>query len=153
MQSSKIDILKILEDKLQNKPVQVLPGVLGTAAVKTSSGSHRDVFQTLVDADEKTAVTAITGIDLGTNLGVFYHVRTSNAFLTIQAEVPKTSAKLKTVIDIAPSATFHELEVTSCFLTDGQRAYTPSEKMSMQAKWNSTPRLLKRNPTKANSSK
>jgi Ni,Fe-hydrogenase III large subunit/NADH:ubiquinone oxidoreductase subunit C len=112
MQSSKIDILKILEDKLQNKPVQVLPGVLGTAAVKTSSGSHRDVFQTLVDADEKTAVTAITGIDLGTNLGVFYHVRTSNAFLTIQAEVPKTSAKLKTVIDIAPSATFHELEVT-----------------------------------------
>ncbi len=111
MSNNKIDILEILKTKLQGKPIQILPGQLGTAAIKTSAGSHLDVFKTLVDADEKTAVTAITGIDLGANIGVFYHVRTSNAFLTIQAEVPKEHPKIATVNAIAPSATLHELEV------------------------------------------
>ncbi|MCW4009049.1 MAG: NADH-quinone oxidoreductase subunit C [Candidatus Bathyarchaeota archaeon] len=112
MPSNGIDILKILEDKLQNKPVQIVPGTLGTAAIITKSGSHRDVFQILVDADEKTAVVSITGIDLGENLGVYYHVRTSNALLTIQIEVPKANPTLASVNDITPSAAFHELEVT-----------------------------------------
>ncbi|MFB3887987.1 MAG: NADH-quinone oxidoreductase subunit C [Candidatus Bathyarchaeia archaeon] len=112
MPSSDIDIVKILETRLQGKPVQIVPDQLGKAAVKASGGSHRDVFQTLVEADEKTAISAITGIDLGANIGVFYHVRTSKAFLTVQAEVPKENPKIATINDITPSATLHELEVS-----------------------------------------
>jgi Ni,Fe-hydrogenase III large subunit/Ni,Fe-hydrogenase III component G len=112
MASNNIDIVKILENKLKGKPVQILLGQLGTAAVKTNADSHRDVVKTLVDADEKTAVTSITGIDLGANIGVYYHIRTSNAFLTIQVEVPKENPKIQTINDIAPSATLHELEVS-----------------------------------------
>jgi formate hydrogenlyase subunit 5 len=112
MTNSSIDILKILEAKLQGKNVQIVPGQLGTATVKTSGGSHREVFKVLEEADEKTAVSAITGLDLGANIGVYYHVRTSNAFLTIIVEVPKDNPKLQTVNDIAPSAGLHELEVT-----------------------------------------
>ncbi len=115
MPNSNIDILKILETKLSGKPVQVLPGQLGTAAIKVSSGAHRDVFKTLVEADDHTAVSAITGLDLGSNLGVYYHVRTSNSFLTIEAEVPKENPKIQTVSDIAPSAALHELEVSDLF--------------------------------------
>ncbi|MCW4019252.1 MAG: NADH-quinone oxidoreductase subunit C [Candidatus Bathyarchaeota archaeon] len=111
MPSSNIDIVKILETKLQGKPVQIMPGYLGTATIKTKDNSYLDVFKTLVDADEKTGVVSITGIDLGATLGVFYHVRTSNALLTIQAEVSKENPTLKSVNDIAPSAAFHELEV------------------------------------------
>ncbi|XES78660.1 MAG: NADH-quinone oxidoreductase subunit C [Candidatus Bathyarchaeia archaeon] len=107
-----MDILKILETKLQGKPVEIVPDYLGTAAIKAKEGSYRDVFKALMDADEKTGVTSITGIDLGAALGVFYHVRTSNAFITIQVEVPKENPKLVTVTDITPSAAFHELEVT-----------------------------------------
>ncbi len=112
MQSNKIDIIQILNEKLQGKPVQIFSGQIGTAAIKVTDGGQRDVFKALVEADEKTAVSAITGIDLGANVGVFYHVRTSNALLTIQAEVPKTDPKIASVNDIAPSAGLHELEVT-----------------------------------------
>jgi Ni,Fe-hydrogenase III large subunit/Ni,Fe-hydrogenase III component G len=111
MSNSNIDILKILESKLQGKPVQVLPGQLGTATIKVSGSSHRDITKILVDADEKTAVSAITGIDLGANIGVYYHIRTSNAFFTVQAEVPKENPKIQTINDITPSAGLHELEV------------------------------------------
>lgn len=107
MPNNDINIVQILEDKLQGKPVQVVLGQLGTAAIKTSPSIHRDVFKVLVDADEKTAITSITGIDLGANIGVFYHVRTSNAFLTIQVELPKENPKIQTVNDITHSATLH----------------------------------------------
>ena len=66
----------------------------------------------MVEADEKTAITTMTGIDLGANIGVYYHIRTSNAFLTIKAEVPKENPKIQTITDILPGAAFHELEVT-----------------------------------------
>ena len=112
MSSNSIDIVKILETKLRGKPVQIVLGQLGTAAVKASPSNHRDVIKILVDADEKTAVTSITGIDLGANIGVYYHIRTSNAFLTVQAEVPKENPTIQTINDIAPSATLHELEVS-----------------------------------------
>ena len=111
MPKNNIDIVKILESKLGDK-VQILPGQLGTATIKVALGLHRDVFRALVDADEYTAISAISGLDLGANLGVYYHVRTSNAFLTIEVEVPKDNPKIQTVNDIAPSAAFHELEVS-----------------------------------------
>jgi formate hydrogenlyase subunit 5 len=111
MANSSTDILKILETKLQGKPIQILPGQLGAAAIKVSGNGHRDVIKILVDSDEKTAVSAITGIDLGANIGVFYHIRTTKALFTVQAEVPKEKPTIQTINDIAPSAALHELEV------------------------------------------
>ncbi|MCL2359742.1 MAG: NADH-quinone oxidoreductase subunit C [Nitrososphaerota archaeon] len=86
-------------------------GVNGDASFVANNGLHHEVFKVLLDADEKTGITAITGLDLGANIGVYYHVRTSKSFFTIKAEVPKENPRLKTLIDIHPGALFHELEV------------------------------------------
>ncbi len=66
----------------------------------------------MVEVDEKTAISAITGIDLDATIGVYYHVRTSNALLTIKTEVSKENPKIPTITDIIPGAVFHEMEVT-----------------------------------------
>ena len=110
MPNSNIDIMNVIESKLKDK-VQIQLGQLGKAAIVTSNGLHRDVLKAMVEADEKTAISAITGLDLGANIGVLYHVRTSNAFLTIRAELPKDNPKIQTITDIIPGAVFHELEV------------------------------------------
>ena len=65
---------------------------------------HRDVLKAMMMQDEKTGITAITGLDLGENLGVYYHVHTTKAFLTIKAEVPKANPKIQTIIDLHPGA-------------------------------------------------
>ncbi len=114
MPQSNIDIVNVIESKLKDK-IQIQLGQLGKATIVTSNGLHRDVMKAMVEADEYTAVVAITGLDLGANLGVLYHVRTSNSLLTIRTEVPKENPKIQTITDIAPSATFHELEVTDLF--------------------------------------
>ena len=49
---------------------------------------------------------------MGHNLGVLYHIHTSNAFVTIRAEVPKDNPKIQTIVDLVPGATFHEIEVS-----------------------------------------
>ena len=114
MPNSKIDIVSAIESKLKDK-VQIQLGQLGTAAINTSNGLHRDVLKAMIEADEKTTITAITGLDLGANLGVLYHIRTSNAFITIRAEVPKDNPRIQTITDIIPGAVFHELEVSDLF--------------------------------------
>ncbi len=96
---------------MQEKPVQIQLGQLGIAAINANANAHRDVVKVLLEADEKTAVSAISGIDLGPNLGVYYHMRTSNAIITIRAEVPRENPKIKTITDLIPGAAFHELEV------------------------------------------
>jgi Ni,Fe-hydrogenase III large subunit len=110
MPNSNIDIINVIETQLKDK-VQIQLGQLGKAAIATNNGLHRDVLKAMVEADEKTAISAITGLDLGANIGVLYHVRTSNAFLTIRAEVPKGNPKIQTITDIIPGAVFHEMEV------------------------------------------
>jgi Ni,Fe-hydrogenase III large subunit/Ni,Fe-hydrogenase III component G len=110
LSNSKIDILKVVESKFGNK-VEIQPGHLSTGSIIVNNGLHRDVLQAMIDADEKSGITAITGLDLGGNIGVYYHVRTSNAFVTIKAEVPKENPKIQTIVDIHPGAAFHELEV------------------------------------------
>jgi NADH-quinone oxidoreductase subunit D len=69
-------------------------------------------MKAMIDADEKTGITSITGLDLGDKLGVYYHVHTSKVFLTIKAYVTRENPKIKSILDIHPGALFHELEVT-----------------------------------------
>lgn len=110
MSANSIDIVNVIESKLKDK-VQIQRGYLGKAAIITNNGLHREVLKAMLEADEKTAVVAITGLDLGSNLGVLYHIRSSNPQLTIKAEVPKDNPKIQTITDIIPGAVFHELEV------------------------------------------
>ena len=88
MSNSKIDILSIVASKLGSK-IQIQPGHLSTGTIIAENGLHRDVLKTMIDADEKAGITAITGLDLGENIGVYYHVHTSNAFVTIKARSPQ----------------------------------------------------------------
>jgi Ni,Fe-hydrogenase III large subunit/NADH:ubiquinone oxidoreductase subunit C len=111
LSNNKIDILNIIESKLGSK-VQIQPGHLSTGSIIANNGLHREVLKAMIEADEKTGIIAITGLDLGENLGVYYHFRTSNALITIKAEVPKTNPTIQTIIDLHPGAAFHELEAT-----------------------------------------
>ncbi len=114
MPTSNVDVISAIESKLKDK-AQIQLGQLGTAAVITSNGLHRDVLKAMLEADEKTGITAITGLDLGANLGLIYHTHTACGFFGIRAEVPKEKPNIQTIVDIIPGAAFHELEVADLF--------------------------------------
>ncbi len=101
------DIIEILE----KNQFQIQKGTLGTATIQAEAGRHKDAIKTLLDTDKKTALTAITGVDLGANIGVLYHVRLSDGFVTVRVEVPKENPKVATITDLIPGAAFHEREI------------------------------------------
>ncbi len=80
--------------------------------ITAKNGDQLELIKTLQTADEKTAVSAITGVDLGTNIGVYYHIRTSNNITTIKIEVPKDKPQTQSITNLIPGAAFHEMEVT-----------------------------------------
>ncbi|TRO47033.1 hypothetical protein E2P60_04030 [Candidatus Bathyarchaeota archaeon] len=61
MSKKEIDIIGILKSKFKDTSVQVQPQQLGKVAVIANASTHRDVLKALLEADEKTAVIAITG--------------------------------------------------------------------------------------------
>jgi Ni,Fe-hydrogenase III large subunit/Ni,Fe-hydrogenase III component G len=111
MVSNNLDMVSFLKNKFGDK-IQIRTDILEAGAITANNGLHYDVLKAMIEADEKTGITAITGLDLGDKLGVYYHVHTAKPFFTIKAEVPKDKPRIKTVVDIHPGALFHELEVT-----------------------------------------
>ncbi len=108
---NKIDIVEVLEKSLQGSQYLIQKGVLGMVTLHVGSGKHKDAIKAMMDVDKKTALTAITGLDLGANIGVLYHVRLSDGFVTVRSDVPKENPSVITITDLIPGATFHEREV------------------------------------------
>ena len=77
-------------------------------AVQVTPSLVRDVIKAILAADKKAALTTITALDLGENLGAYYHMRLTKGYFTIKTETPKTRPKIPTIIDILPGAGFAE---------------------------------------------
>jgi formate hydrogenlyase subunit 5 len=109
---NKPSIIEVLEKSFKGNLYQIQKEICGTATIQVDADKHKDAIRVMLDADKKTALTAITGIDLGANIGVLYHIRLSDGFVTVRAELPKENAKIATITDLIPGAAFHEREVT-----------------------------------------
>jgi NADH-quinone oxidoreductase subunit D len=101
--------LAAVKGKLKGK-IKVQNGILGRALLTTNSKSHRDVVNAMIAADDQTSIVAITGLDLGVNLGVYYHFRNQSGYYTVNVEVPKDNPHIETISDIIPGANFAEME-------------------------------------------
>ena len=72
----------------------------------------REIFDYAVGPMGFSILCTITGLDLGENLGVIYHLsRTSGEVLNIQTAVPKAKPVLQTVTGTFPAADCYEREL------------------------------------------
>jgi formate hydrogenlyase subunit 5 len=109
------DILATFSNKLEEKTLQLPTAQLGKASVQVNADIHRDILKMLLEKDENTGISAITGVDLSETIEIMYHVRTRGAIVTIRVQVPKKDSRIKTITDILPGANFHEREVADLF--------------------------------------
>ncbi len=105
-----LDIPKLIGASFKADNLQTQTGSI--SAVQAPASKLREIIQTILAADKKAALTAITGLDLGENLGAYYHIRLTRGYYTIKTEIPKTNPNLPTITDLIPGAAFSELEVT-----------------------------------------
>jgi formate hydrogenlyase subunit 5 len=105
-----LDIPKLIESSFKADNLQIQSGPM--PAVQVSPSLVRNVIKAILAADKKAALTTITALDLGENLGAYYHMRLTKGYFTVKTETPKTNPKIPTVTDILPGAGFAELEGT-----------------------------------------
>ena len=109
------NVLTVLSGELGEKILKIETPQPGKIFVRVNAGVHRDALKILLDEDESTGISAITGVDLGETIELMYHVRTHGATVTIRTEVPKGEARIKSITDLIPGAIFHEREVADLF--------------------------------------
>jgi formate hydrogenlyase subunit 5 len=109
------DALTLFSEKLGKRILQVQPLQLGKAYVRVNPEDHRDALNVLLEADENAGLSALTGVDLGKAIELMYHIRTNGTIITIRTEVSKENAKIKSITDLVPGASFHERELADLF--------------------------------------
>ncbi|MDH5782391.1 MAG: NADH-quinone oxidoreductase subunit C, partial [Candidatus Bathyarchaeota archaeon] len=108
-------ILTVLSNKLGEKILQIQTPQPGKVFIRVNAGVHRDALRTLLDKDEGAGISAITGVDLGKEIELMYHVRTCGIIVTIRTEVSREDARIKSITDLILGANFHEREVADLF--------------------------------------
>jgi membrane-bound hydrogenase subunit beta len=108
------------EQAIQSQLVQQFPFLEGKFRiarerrifVESPADKVREVFGHAVEKMDFTILCTITGLDLGENLGVIYHLsRTSGEVLNLSCSVPKTKPVLQTVTGMFPAADCYEREL------------------------------------------
>jgi len=71
----------------------------------------REVLEWLVKVKGFTHMSTITGLDVGTEIEVLFHLARKGVVLSVRVLVPKDEPALPSVIDLIPGSAFYEREV------------------------------------------
>jgi len=108
-------ILTMLIERLGGKILQTQPLQLGKFSVQINPDYLREVLQLLLEEDETAGLSAITGVDLGNEIELMYHVRVHGRIATIRTEIRKENPKIKSITEMIQGANFHEREAADLF--------------------------------------
>ncbi|MCS7386181.1 MAG: NADH-quinone oxidoreductase subunit C [Candidatus Methanomethylicota archaeon] len=81
--------------------------------VEVPAGAHRDVIKFLRDNFDVKHIVTITGVDLGEDIELIYHLSPDNRswLLNVRTRVPKDNPVIESIVDLIPGATLYEREV------------------------------------------
>lgn len=95
--------------------------------VKVARNDFREVIERLVKVEGFSRIATITGIDVGKEIEVIYHLTRKELVLSISSRVPKEELVLPTIVDLIPGSAFYEREVHDLLgvLFDGNPDLSP----------------------------
>lgn len=101
----------ILKEKLGDKILEIVTPRPRRAFILVKQGFHRDAVSLLLKQFKRAGISTITGIDLGDEIELNYHMRCHGAVITIKSRVSKEKPQIETITDLIPGATLYEREV------------------------------------------
>lgn len=109
-----LQAIEVLKAELGKAVLEVRKPRDGRIFVKIERDSLREAVNVLVK-DGFTHLTTITGVDLGTELEILYHLNREGKLLSLSIKVPEDKPIVPTITDIIPGATLYEREVHDLF--------------------------------------
>ncbi len=104
------EAVKVLKDNLGDEILECKVPKPRRAYILVKPGRHREAISLLLKHIGETAISTITGTDLGNELELNYHMRCGGV-VTIKNRVPREKPWIRTITDLIPGASFYEREV------------------------------------------
>ncbi len=104
------DAVKVLKDNLGDEILEFKVPKPRRAYIHLKPERHREAISLLLKNIEETAISTISGTDLGNEIELNYHMRCSGA-VTIKNRVPREKPCIRTITDLIPGASFYEREI------------------------------------------
>jgi len=106
------NIIKRLRELLGERLIEVNVQKERRIFVKVDREAFKEAVKNLVNKLGFKHLSTITGIDLGEDLEIIYHLSYKGSIeLSLKVNLPKEEAKLPTVTDLIPGALLYEREV------------------------------------------
>jgi NADH:ubiquinone oxidoreductase subunit C len=102
--------------------------------LKVKPGAHRKAVQYMKDNWGLYHISTISGVDLGDNLEVVFHLNARNVVVNLRAEVPRNKAKIETISDLIPGSNLYEREVHDLFGIEF-KGHPNLEKLELPEDW------------------
>jgi len=102
--------VKILKEKMANEILEIRVPKPRRAYVLLKPEYHKKVISALMKNDENVMLSTITGVDLGNEIELNYHLACEGA-VTLKNRVSREKPFTKTITDIIPGANLYEREV------------------------------------------
>ncbi|MEM3017856.1 MAG: NADH-quinone oxidoreductase subunit C [Candidatus Bathyarchaeia archaeon] len=115
------EIAQSLKTKLGDKLLEVRIQKRRRVFAVVTPSALEDAIEFLRDRFNMRHISTITGVDLGKNIGVYYHLMgkseasNSEIVLSLRADTCKDAPKLPTISRLIPGASFYEREVHDLF--------------------------------------
>lgn len=81
------------------------------AYARIAPGAHAQAISALQERFKELRLSGLTGMDLGDELALYYHLRIENSILTLCMPVQKAEPIVDSIVPLLPGADLHEREV------------------------------------------
>lgn len=99
------------DEWLENKALEIKIQRKNRVFVNIARNDFRTAMERLVNVKGFNQISAITGIDIGNEIEVIYHLTHNGLVLSISSRVPKDKPLLPTIVDLIPGSALYEREV------------------------------------------
>ena len=102
---------EVLEEALGERMTSWSPAGARRAWADVEPGSHIRAVKALKTCFSELRLAALTGMDLGDELRLYYHLRMGGSILTLRMPVDKGKPSVESLTPLIPGADLHEREV------------------------------------------
>ncbi len=109
------ELVEKIKQGLKQKVIEITNPASRRVFLKVAKEDLVEAVRFLRDNFNFTHVSTISGLDLGENFEILYHMANENCVLTVRTLTPRNDPKVPTITGVIPGATLYEREVYDMF--------------------------------------
>lgn len=109
------ELLEKIKQSLKEKVLDITNPAPRRVFLKVDKKDLVETIRFLKEMFNFYHISTISGIDLGENFEILYHLANENCALTVRTLTPRNEPKVSTITGVIPGATLYEREIQDMF--------------------------------------